>query len=241
VDVYGQLAATLRRLGELREAREAYREAIRRSPQLVDSLALEVAKLELDLGDLNAAELNARQAVKLNPNEAHVILAGIAMERRDFPAAEREAHLAVGDAEKPRVPALIMLARVLGEQGKFGEALAAIDRAKARVEQDGAPPVPTLASTRGDILARLGRDAEAEAEFRLEMQRFPRTTTAYTQLAVLLAQQHRYAEIQPTLEAMVSASPAPATYALAADVLNRLGNTVMARDFQRRGERLAGK
>jgi tetratricopeptide (TPR) repeat protein len=130
---------------------------------------------------------------------------------------------------------------VLAQQGKLADALAAIDRANARVEQDGAPPVPALASTRGDILARLQRYAEAEAAFRLEMQRFPRTGAAYTQLAFLLAQQHRFAEIQPTLEAMVSASPAPATYALAARVLTDLGNTVAAREFQRRGERLAGK
>src|SRR5581483_2658784 len=78
VDVYTQMAGSLRRLGRLREALDAYRQAIRRSPQLVDSVAIEVAKLELDLGDLKAAELNAQQAMKLDPEDAHLILAAVA-------------------------------------------------------------------------------------------------------------------------------------------------------------------
>lgn len=239
VDVHNQLAGNLRRLGRLEEARDAYREAIRRSPQLVDSFAVEIAKVELDLGNLEAAELNARQAIKLNPLEAHLLLAGVAAARSDWSTAEREARLALGRPDRPRVPALILLARVLVERGQLGEALAVAERAAARIAEDGAPQVPTLASTRGDILARLGRNAEAEAAFREEIARFPRTTEAYVRLAVLLASQRRFAEIEPTLEAMVKASPTPATYQLAAQAMADLGNNAGARDFRRRAERLA--
>ncbi len=49
-----QLAGDLRRLGRSREPLDAHREAIRLSPQLATSSATEIAKLELDLGDLNA-------------------------------------------------------------------------------------------------------------------------------------------------------------------------------------------
>lgn len=239
VDVYNQLAGNLRRLGRREEALDAYREAIRRSPQLVDSFAIEVAKLELDLGDLEAAELNARQAMKLNPAEAHLILAAVAMARRDLRKAEQEARLALGREDRPRVPALILLARVLVEQGRLQEALAATDRAAARVAEDGARPVATLASTRGDILARLGRNVEAEAALREEMARFPATTDAYVRLALLQASQRRFAEIQPTLEAMVKASPMPRTYQLAARAMSDFGNDQGAREFRRRGKRLA--
>ena len=177
VDVYNQLAGDLRRLGRLEEALAAYREAIRRSPPLVDSLAVEVAKLELDLGNLTAAELNARQAMKLNPAEAHLLLAGVAVARKDWPTAESEARLAEGRADRPRVPALLLLGRVLVEQGKLAEGLAVLDRAARRVAEDGAKPVPTLASSRGDALARLGRLAEAEAAFRAEIAGFPNAPT----------------------------------------------------------------
>ena len=68
IDAYTQLAGNLRRLGRFGEARNAYREAIRRSPSMVDSLALEMARVELDLGNLEAAALNAQQAMTLNPD-----------------------------------------------------------------------------------------------------------------------------------------------------------------------------
>ena len=239
VDVYNQLAGNLRRLGRLKEALEMYRAAIRRSPQLVDSMAIEVAKLELDLGNFEAAELNARQAMKLNPNEAHLILAGIAAERGQWPAAERETRLALGREDRPRVPALILLARVLAQQGKLQEALATIERARTRVDTEGAPAVATLASTRGDILARMGRTREAEAAFREEIARFPTSTNTYVLLAVLLASERRFSEIGPTLEAMVTASPTPETYGLAARAMADLGNDRSARHYRARGEQLA--
>src|SRR5205807_3775730 len=111
---------------------------------------------------------------------------------------------------RPRVPALVLLARVLVQEQKLDQALTVIDRAAARVAQEGAHPVPTIASTRGDILARLGRDQEAEAAFREEIAKFPQTTDAYVRLALLLASEHRFNEIDPTLESMVKASPSPA-------------------------------
>lgn len=239
VDVYMQLAGNLRRLGRVKEALDAYRQAIKRSPQLVDSLAIEVAKIELDLGDLNAAELNAQQAMKLDPEDAHLIFAAIAERKSDFAAAEKQARLALGPPDLPRVPALIFLARALTEQNKLDEALRVIDRAAERVQSEGAHSVPTLASTRGDILARMGRTAEAEAAFRLEIEQFPTTIEAYTSLALLYASQHRFGEIQPTLNAMVSASPVPATYFLAAREMNDLGNVSAARAYRLRGEQLA--
>ncbi|MDQ6799715.1 MAG: tetratricopeptide repeat protein [Acidobacteriota bacterium] len=238
VDVYMQLAGDLRRLGRLKEALDAYREAIRRSPQLVDSVALEIAKLELDLGDVKAAELNTRQAMKLDPLEAHLILAALAERRSDFAGAEREARLALGPEDRPRVPALIFLARDLAEQKKLDEALSVVNRATARVGEEGAHPVPTLSSTRGDVLARMGRNDEAEAAFREEIKNFPTTTDAYVKLALLLAAEHRFTEIEPTLEAMVKASPTPATYLLAARAMHDFGNEAASRAFRSRAERL---
>jgi arylsulfatase A-like enzyme len=241
VDVYYQLAGNLRRLGRPKEALDIYREGIRRSPQLVDSVAVEVAKLELDLGDLDAATKNAQIAMKLDPVEAHLILAAVAEAKSDLATAENEGRAAVAAAEPPRVPALILLARVLSQEQKLPEALATITRATARVNDEGAHPVSTLASTRGDILARMGRNDEAEAAFREEIAKFPRTTDAYVRLALLLASQHRFNEIEPTLEAMVKASPMPATYMLAAKEMRDLGNEAGARAFRQRGEALAAQ
>jgi arylsulfatase A-like enzyme/predicted negative regulator of RcsB-dependent stress response len=241
VDVYMQLAGDLRHLGRSQEALDTYKKALQRSPQLIDSAAIEIAKLELDLGDVKAAELNARQAMKLNPFEAHLILAALAEGRSDFARAEREARLALGPEDRPRVPALIFLARNLAEQKKLDEALTVINRGVARVSEEGAHPVPTLSSTRGDVLARMGRNDEAEAAFREEIKNFPTTTDAYVKLALLLAAEHRFTEIEPTLEAMVKASPTPATYLLAARAMHDLGNEAGSRAFRARGGRLGRK
>ena len=130
---------------------------------------------------------------------------------------------------------------LVAQQGRLQEALEIADRAVARTAGDGAHPVATVASTRGDILARMNRNQEAEVAFRNEIARFPSTAEAYVRLALLLASEHRFSEIQPTLEAMVKASPKPATYLLAAREMTDLGNDAAAREFRRRGERLAAE
>jgi arylsulfatase A-like enzyme/tetratricopeptide (TPR) repeat protein len=241
VDVYMQMAGDLRRLGRLGEALDAYREAIRRSPQLVDSVAIEIANVELDVGDLKAAELNAQQAMKTDPADAHLVLAAVAEAHSDLPSAEREARLAAGREDRPNVPALIILARILSSQQKLDEALPVANRAVAHVNEESDHPVATVFSTRGDILARMGRTGEAEADFRKEIERFPDSTEAYVRLALLFASEHRFAEIGPTLEAMVRASPKPATYFLAAREMKDLGNDADARAFRSRGERLGAE
>jgi arylsulfatase A-like enzyme/predicted negative regulator of RcsB-dependent stress response len=239
VDVHTQLAATLRRLGRHAEALAAYREAVRLAPPLLDTMAVEIGKLELDLGRLEQAELNARQALAAYPLEAHLLLAGVELARRDLAAAEREARQAVGEASNPRLAALVFLARVLVEQHRLPEALQAVDDAAARIGSGGARPLPTLEATRGDVLARLGRPAEAEAAFRREIELFPRTTEAYVRLAILLAEQRRFDEIEPTLETMVRAAPAPQSFQLAAKTLEDLGNVRAAASFRRRARQSA--
>ena len=57
-------------------------------------------------------------------------------------------------------------------------------------------------------------------------------------LALLLASEHRFTEIGPTLEAMVKASPVPATYFLAAREMQDLGNDEGARFFREQGEQM---
>jgi tetratricopeptide (TPR) repeat protein len=237
VDVYLLLARNRRTEGKLDEALQAYRDAVRLSPQLVDSIAVDIATLELRRKDLEAAELNARQALALHPIDAHMILASIAEKRLDLATAEREARLAMAGENPPRVAAVTLTARILTMQGRYPEALELAQSATDRVGR-GAQSVPTLAATRGDLLARMGQIAEAEAAFREEITRFPATTEAYVRLAVLLAQERRFKEITPLLEQMVQASPSQATYVLAAQTMKELGNTGGERSFLARGRAL---
>lgn len=58
-------------------------------------------------------------------------------------------------------------------------------------------------------------------------------------LAILLASQHRFDEIAPTLDAMVAALPLPRTMLLAAETLDRLGNREDAETWRRRARAAA--
>lgn len=238
VDARLQLAAVLRRTGRSREARDEYRKVAETSPAHVESVALEVAKVELDLGDLAAAAANARVALPASPAEAHLVLAAVALEQRDLRAAEREARMAVGDDARPHLPALVLLARVQVAAGELPAALATVERGRARLASGQAEPVEGLEAIRGDVLARLGRAAEAEAAFRAEVAGFPRTLEAYTRLAILLATQKRFDEIRPTLDAMVAAVPSPRAFLLAGEVMADLGNLEDAKVYRTRARQL---
>jgi arylsulfatase A-like enzyme/predicted Zn-dependent protease len=239
VDAQIQLAATARRLGHFQEALQHYREAARLSPGHVESVAVEVAKIELDLGNLDAAADNARVALPSSPDEAHFLLAAVAARRSDWATAESEARAALGDAARPRIPATILLAQVLGERGDPQAGIALLAGVRERIDAHEAPPAPTLDATLGDLLARSGRAAEAEAAFRREIAAFPRTEEAYVRLTILLAAQHRFDEIEPTLDAMVAAKPTPAIYELAARTMADLGNRSGAESYRRQGRELA--
>ena len=119
--------------------------------------------------------------------------------------------------------------------------LALLAGVQERIRANEAPPAATLDSTLGDLLARTGREAEAEAAFRREIEAFPHTEEAYVRLAILFAAQHRFEEIQPTLEAMVRARPTPATFELAARTMADLGNDEDAAAYRRRGRELSGR
>ena len=73
-----------------------------------------------------------------------------------------------------------------------------------------------LDATRGDILARMQRNAEAEQAFRSELQNFPHNLDAYTKYAILLTTEGRVPDARATLEAMQRANPGPAAQRAAA-------------------------
>lgn len=240
IDLRNQLAATLRRLGRFEEALAVYAETERRYPSLGPSLAIERAKIELDLDWLDDAAASAARAQAENPLEAELILATVAGRRGDWATAERRARAGIGDPRRPRVPALLLLAQALLAQERLPEALAEIERAVAETRRPGAKPVVTVESTYGDLLARLGRNAEAEAAFRREIALFPQGPEAYARLAILLAAERRFAEIEPTLDALAAANPSPRALAVAAETMERLGNDEGAAAYRARARAAAG-
>lgn len=228
LDARVELAACLRALARPEEALAAYRDALTGSPQAADGILLKVAEIQLELGRLDEAEEHARAALSGVPGKAHGLLARIALERGEGAAALAAARAAVAAEAVPRPESILTLARAQLATGEATAALDALDTLGQRLSPEEAASLPWFHFLRGDALARLGRDEAAEKAFRREIRAFPQNSPAFANLAVLLAAQQRFGEIEPTLQAMVSAHPVAATYALAAATAERLGDAAGA-------------
>jgi choline-sulfatase len=228
------LAGTLALAGRYPEAAAAYKEAMRASPRLADSVALPLGLVELEMGQLVEAESRAQAALPDDPGRAHQLLARVALARGDLATAEAQARLAMADPSAESEGALL-LAQVHVARSQLPEALAVIEKARARALEQGRNPPTGLEPLRADVLGRLGRFAEAEAVLRQDILAYPRRAQSYATLAVVLALQGRpRSEVQGVLESMVKASPGRETILLGAKTLDFLGDKDAARAWRRR-------
>jgi len=186
------------------------------------ALLYDVASLSLTIGDLDTAEKHAEIAVKLEPGEAHMILAKIALIRGDKAKAEQQATAALDTAHDP-ADAYVILGRLAKERGDMQQALTYSDRAIAAAEK-GVGKHPGMHFQRGDLFARMGRNDDAEKEFRAEIANVPTAAESYASLVMLLATERRLDEASKLLVAMIQAAPQPHTYVLAAQTLVAIGD-----------------
>jgi tetratricopeptide (TPR) repeat protein len=231
LDVQLGLAQALARLERYAESAAAYESAIRAAPAMAGEIALVLARVQLLRGRFADVEANARLGLETSPARARELLAWAALGRGDLDAAEREARQAQGEASA-EIGSALALAEVHVRRSRFAEALAVLDRARAR---SPSAPVRGLELARGDALARLGRHAEAEAAFEREIDSFPRNTEAYARLAVVYALEGRTkAEVGRLLEEMHAAVPRRETALLAARTLASLGDAQRAALWRQR-------
>jgi arylsulfatase A-like enzyme/predicted Zn-dependent protease len=231
-----ELAATLARLHRYEEAAAVYKEAIRLSPRLAGSLAVALGLVELELGKLEEAGARAQAALQEDPGHAHLLLAKVAFARSDLAEAERQARLAMGDDASPSEGAMV-LARVHVRRSELPQALAVLETARARAIEQRRAPATGLDYLRADVLARLGRFAEAEAVLREEIRSSPGRAQTYASLAVVVALEGRSrAEVHEILEAMVKANPARETILLGAKTLDFMGEKDTARAWRQRSK-----
>ena len=73
-------------------------------------------------------------------------------------------------------------------------------RSKSDRRAAGEGPISDVAAYRGDLLARMGRNREAEEAFRQELRYFPNNPRAWTGLAMLYASEGQGSQARDTLE-----------------------------------------
>lgn len=221
VDLWDVRSKVLFRLGRTKEAVASAKEALRRNPSAT-YIAADLANEMLLAGDLEGARQHAELAVRADPAKAREILARVAMARGDLAEAEHEAK-AASEAPGNTNAAMYTLARVQQRRADWDGVLKTTDRLRQ------GRPLRGVATLRGDALARLGREREAEAAFREEIRFFPADVEAYRSLIVLLVTQNRTDEATKMVRELAAASPNARTYNVIAETLRVVGDEQGAR------------
>jgi tetratricopeptide (TPR) repeat protein len=160
------------------------------------------------------ALVDGKLAVPGAPADAHRVLANVALARQDFATARREAALAQQADPTLPLPAYVD-GLILHGEGRYADALARFREAVAQLESRTLQ-LPELHFHTGDALARLGRNDEAEREFRRELHLFPQNYRARASLAMLYRAAGRDADARGAIEDLLATTPTPAAYELAA-------------------------
>jgi arylsulfatase A-like enzyme/Flp pilus assembly protein TadD len=232
LDVWDILSRTLEKVGRVPEAIEAAKRGLRLSPNTTH-LALLIARMSLSLGNLDDAQRHAELALTGEPALAHDVLARIALARKDLDTASREAHLALEDKEQ--VFALMTLGQIELERKNYAQGLVWVDRALEILRKPNGTEVNGVHFLRGDLLARLGREAESEAELRKEIELFPRDARAYKNLILLYVTQGRTGEATKLVFQLVDKAPIAPSYVAISTTLKTVGDERGARYWAAEG------
>ena len=233
LDAWETLARTARRAGRPREALAALEAADKLSPA-TPQILLGLADLHRELKEYNKARALALAAGEAGAPGFHLVLASIALDQGDAATARTEARAALGDSRTARGP-WVLLARADVLAGDLPAALADTDRALEAEKTWKQPPLVGLQAVRGDVLARMGREKEAQEAFQAEIRAFPENLDGWSKLALLHASAGRAAELRDTVVAMTERNPTPAAYEAAARVCDTIGDAAGARLWRRAG------
>lgn len=221
------LAMAYRRQGQLSEALAAYKSALSRSSN-EPQLALATAEVLLALGQLDEARAHAGLALVWDEASVRELLARVALAAGDLESAERET--ARGLALRPMPGLLLASARIARQRGDLTEALRLGREAEAQSEGQELRGLYLLL---GDVLARNGDAAGAEAAFLREIESFPADPLAPSNLAALYAQLGRKAEAVRVLMDLAERAQGPRVWASVIRTLRALGENTKADELAR--------
>ncbi len=236
LDARETLARILRLAGRIEEAFEALAEADRLQPA-TPQILLGLSDLSLQKGDVPRARSFAQAASATGAPNAPEVLATVALAEGDLAEARRQARLALARNAQARTPWLL-LARIEKEAGDLPAALESLDRIAQLEHQGSLRPLENYQFVRGDVLARLGRENQAEEAFRAEMSNFPQNPRGWTGLALLYASQGKEGEARRVLELLTVKNPTPESYFEVIRTYEVLGDRRAAGELRAKARRL---
>lgn len=234
IDAWEVMGMTLVRMGKMDEGIKALDRTLRLDPSRSQT-HMALVKAYVLLGKLPLALQHAEIAAAKDPAAGYEVLAQLMLDlhRLDHAAAFARRSLAADDQ---RLMSHFVLGVVAQRQGRYPEALERFRRTveiKARIRK---AVVRTLHANMADCLARLGREAEAEQEFKAELEAMPSSAEGRVGLAMLYRSQGRDAEARETLSGLVASEPRPSadTYWTVVKTFTVLGDAPTAREWAAR-------
>ena len=220
-DVWSQYATVLGRLGRYEDAFKAYGRVIALEPDEPNG-PLGAASMLLTLGRFDQARAHAELALKSAPSEAPQALALIAVARKQYDEAIRQADLAAAADPGLPMPAFIRGTIAYNDQ-QFDRAVGLLLEAQKGYAKRSAQ-AKDLYFMIGDSLARLERYKEAEPYLREEVRLYPQHVRARVGLALLYQSTGREAEAEQALTDLVRDVPSPEAARTAANVWRMFGH-----------------
>jgi choline-sulfatase len=232
-DAWNQLGTALEAAGRYHEASDVYKRAIETTPELSAEFGLKRAGVLLRMEKYDEAERHARLGEKTNLGATHLMLARIALARKNYAQAENDARIGMSDTNN-RIAAEVLLAQILAQQGKVAEAMPVITQAAKEIDQQKTGPIESYHFVRGDILGRMNRYDEAIAEFNQEIALFPRNRQAYANLYLIYLLRNDEKTADGVMNQMVAANPGTASLLFAANTVAALGDAKGAAEWRRK-------
>jgi len=226
LDAKEALARVLRQAGRPAEAFDALLEADRMAPGR-SQVVVGLADLAMEKGDLARARTYAQAASAIGASGAREVSIQVELASGHAEEARRLAKECLAADERSR-RCRLLLAQAEKQAGSLDASWNALEELKRASEKEVAPPIKDEEFLRGDVLARLGRESEAEEAFRREIQSFPENPRGWTGLALLYASQGKGGETRRILEEMTVKSRRPDVWFAAAHTWEVLGDRAAA-------------
>lgn len=223
LDVWELRSQTLEKLGRGDEALASMKKAVSLAPAGSTTYVVAVANLALRLGRIDEAIANATLAGELGDASMDELLARAYLTKGDLANAETHAAASLRST-RSRGRGLLVLARVEQQRGRPAAALARLDELAARRGAGSAGTEIGYHWLRGDLLARLDRMPEAEAELREETRRHPGNVLGWTSLVALYAAEGRRDDARAVAAEMLRADASPPRVEAAVKALRATGD-----------------